>query len=60
MGWEVWPQNALRHSFASYHLAHFQDAPKTAFQLGHTSPQMVFSNYAETVKKKDAAAWWSL
>jgi integrase len=25
-----WPHNALRHSFASYHLAHHQDAAKTA------------------------------
>jgi integrase len=29
-GIEDWPFNALRHSFASYHLAHYQDAAKTA------------------------------
>jgi hypothetical protein len=30
-----WPENALRHSFASYHLAHFMNAAETAPQLGH-------------------------
>src|SRR5262249_26919647 len=30
-----WPDNALRHSFASYHLAHFNNAAVTALQLGH-------------------------
>jgi hypothetical protein len=25
-GIKRWPSNALRHSFASYHLAHFNDA----------------------------------
>ena len=35
-GIESWPHNALRHSFASYHLADTQDAAKTALQLGHT------------------------
>ena len=28
-----WPTNALRHSFASYHLAKFQDAPALALQM---------------------------
>jgi integrase len=32
-----WPTNALRHSFASYHLAKFQDAPALALQMGHTT-----------------------
>lgn len=60
IGFKRWPQNALRHSFASYHLAAFQDAAKTALQLGHTSPQTTFSNYAETVPRSAARAWWKL
>jgi integrase/recombinase XerD len=31
-----WPDNALRHSFASYHLAHFKDAAALALEMGHT------------------------
>jgi integrase len=53
-----WPSNALRHSYASYHLAHFQDAPKTALQLGHTDTDMVFSYYRQRVKPAAAKAWW--
>jgi len=60
MCWDRWPQNALRHSFASYHLAHFADAGKTAHEMGHTSAQMVHSNYAEAVTKKSARLWWAL
>ena len=29
-----WPQNALRHGFASYHLAHFNDAALLALGVG--------------------------
>ncbi len=58
MDWSRWPQNALRHSFASYHLAQWQDSGKTAHQLGHTSSEMVYSNYAEAVTKRQAREWW--
>lgn len=60
LGYESWPHNCLRHSFASYHLAEWEDAGKTAHQLGHTSTQMVHSNYARAVKKADAARWWAM
>ena len=54
------PSNALRHSFASYHLAHFRDAAKTAFEMGHVSPKQIYESYANAVSRRDAAAWWSL
>jgi integrase len=60
LGFPRWPQNCLRHSFASYHLANWQDAPKTAHEMGHTSPQLVHSTYAEAVTKKAARQWWAL
>lgn len=59
-GAERFPQNALRHSFASYHLAHFRSPEKTAFEMGHTSPRMVYETYANAVSRRDAAAWWAL
>ena len=55
-----WPDNCLRHSFASYHLAMWGDAGKTAYQLGHTSLAMVYRHYARAVRKADAEAWWNL
>jgi integrase len=50
----------LRHSFASYHLAHFQDAAATALQMGHTTTTMLFEHYREIVTREQAAKFWSI
>jgi len=55
-----WPNNALRHSFASYHLAHFNDAAALALQLGHTDAGLVFQHYRQVVKPKDAEKYWNI
>jgi integrase len=55
-----WPDNALRHSFASYHLAHFKDAAALALEMGHTNSSMIFAHYRQLVRPKDAARYWSL
>jgi integrase len=55
-----WPDNALRHSFASYHLAHFQNAAALALQMGHTNEDMIFNHYRELVKPKDAERYWNV
>ena len=49
-----WPHDCLRHSFGSYHLAHFKDAARTALEMGHKSTIMLFSNYWARVSEKDA------
>jgi len=55
-----WPKNALRHSFASYHLAQFNDAAALSLQLGHTSPHLVFKHYRQVVRPKEAARYWQI
>jgi integrase len=55
-----WPDNCLRHSFASYHLAMWEDAGKTAYQMGHTNPQTVYQNYFRAVRKSAAQRWWAM
>ena len=55
-----WPGNGLRHSFASYRLAAIQDAPRVSMELGHTSPQMLFSTYREVVRPEEAARYWQI
>jgi integrase len=55
-----WPSNALRHSFASYHLAHFNDAAALALELGHTDAGLVFQHYRQIVKPKEAEKYWNL
>lgn len=59
-GIDKWPQNALRHSFASYHLAHFADAAALALQMGHTNSNLVFNHYRQVVKPADAARYWEI
>lgn len=54
------PKNGLRHSFASYHLADCEDAAKTALQMGHMGPGMLFEHYRALVTPKAASAWWSI
>ena len=54
-----WPSNCLRHSFASYHLAHFKDTVQTAFLMG-TSPRLLYETYANLVSRRDAQKWWEL
>jgi integrase len=56
---ENWPQNGLRHSFGSYHLARFPDAAALALQMGN-SPAMIFKHYRELVKPKDAGRYWDI
>lgn len=60
LGWPRWPENCLRHSFGTYHLAAYQNAALTAHEMGHTSPQTTMQHYAVAAKRADAADWWSL
>jgi integrase len=55
-----WPGNALRHSFASYHLAHFKNTAALALELGHTNSDLVFQHYRQLVRPRDAKRYWSI
>ena len=57
---ESWPHNALRHSFASYHLALHRNAAQTALELGHTESRMLFQHYRELVAPEEAAEFWQI
>jgi Site-specific recombinase XerD len=59
-GLSRWPNNGLRHSYASYRLAAIHDAPRVASELGHTSPQMLYSTYRELVLPEEAERYWKL
>lgn len=59
-GMTEWPQNALRHSFASYHLARFNDSAALALELGHTNSNLVFQHYRQLVKPKQAERYWKI
>ena len=55
----AWPRNAPRHSFVSYHLAHFGSASKTALEAGH-SEAMLFAHYRALVTPEAAAEYWAI
>jgi integrase len=55
-----WPSNGLRHSFASYHLARFQDAARLALELGHTDHELLFRHYRELVTPEQAEKYWNI
>ena len=60
IGLAEWPNNGLRHSFATYYLARHRDAPKLALEMGHTTPRMIFDNYREVVTPDEANRYWSV
>jgi integrase len=59
-GISEWPDNALRHSFASYHLAHFKDAKALALEMGHADSGMLFNHYRALVRPKEAERYWNI
>ncbi len=57
----VFPSNAARHSFGTYHLFHFRNAGETALQLGHKSnPAMLHEHYKNPAAEKHASAFWQI
>jgi integrase len=55
-----WPQNGLRHSFASYHLAKFENAAQLMLALWHTTTRLIFEAYRELVTPESAELYWSI
>ncbi len=60
IGLTQWPQDGLRHSYASYHLAHFKNINELATQMGHTDTKLIFRHYRSVVTKDEAAKFWKL
>lgn len=57
----IFPSNAARHSFGTYHLFRFRNAGETALQLGHKgNPAMLHEHYKNPSAEKHAAAFWKI
>jgi integrase len=54
------PENGLRHSYATYWLAKYQDSGALSLHLGHTNSRIVFDHYRAPVAAEVAAAYWSV
>jgi len=57
LDWKTFPENSLRHSFATYHLGKSGNPGTTAYQMG-TSIQLVISTYAVPARRSDWRSWW--
>lgn len=55
-----WPENGLRHSFGSYHLAKHGNANALALEMGHTTTKEIFAHYREVVRPDDAERYWNI
>lgn len=55
-----WPRNAMRHSFASYHLAFFRNSTLTAHELGHKSPALLYSTYRTLAKEENGREFFAI
>ncbi len=55
----TWPQDILRHTAASYWIAHRQDAGAVAHELGN-SAGVLLRVYRELVTRQEAEAWVNL
>ncbi len=58
VGARPWPDNALRHSFVSYHLTLYGDVALTELQAGHDR-KVLFKHYRELVTRGAAEEFWS-
>lgn len=57
---KAWPQDVMRHSYASYWLAHHEGIDRLTLQMGHQSPDMLFEHYNRAAKRKDAEKFWQI
>lgn len=60
-GLAEWPNNALRHSFASHAAAMHEDFAKVAAWLGHArDPRLLVARYRHAVAKGEGKEWFDV
>ncbi|MBQ5665476.1 MAG: tyrosine-type recombinase/integrase [Akkermansia sp.] len=61
-GWDSpahrWPQDALRHTFASYHLSHFRSFAELQVEIGHRDATLLRTRYVDQRAVVNAGAFW--
>ena len=61
-GWDSpahrWPQDALRHTFASYHLSHFRSYAELQLEIGHRDASLLRTRYVDQRHVVNAGAFW--
>ena len=61
-GWDSparrWPQDALRHTFASYHLSHFRSFAELQLEIGHRDATLLRTRYVDQRGVRNARGFW--
>ena len=61
-GWDSparrWPQDALRHTFASYHLSHFRSFAELQLEIGHRDATLLRTRYVDQRPVVNAGDFW--
>ena len=57
-GGRKWPQDALRHTFASYHLSHFRSYADLQVEIGHRDASLLRTRYVDQRGVQRAARFW--
>ena len=60
-GWgsdRKWPQDALRHTFASYHLSHFRSYAELQVEIGHRDATLLRTRYVDQRGVRNALRFW--
>lgn len=61
MGWERWPHNIMRHSYASYHYGLHRNESLLMALMGHADDGRILHNhYRAIVQPIDAKAYWEI
>ena len=61
-GWgsgRKWPQDALRHTFASYHLSHFRSYAELQVEIGHRDATLLRTRYVDQRGVNSPARFWA-
>jgi integrase len=57
---QEWPDNCLRHSYKSFHLAYYRDLERTRHEMGHSHSNTTKYKYGSPRLKVVAEQWWAL
>ena len=61
-GWNFparrWQQDALRHTFASYHLSHFRSFAELQLEIGHRDATLLRTRYVDQRGVRNAHRFW--
>ena len=57
-GFIQWVPDVCRHTFASYHAAHFRNLPELQLEMGHRDLSLLRSRYMAPAARKEARAFW--